>query len=572
MSGITDKIKMSREAGYNDKEILDFLGQFPEYKDKVSLSRKLGREDKDIIDFLSQDTTPAKEQISPMDVPALVAKGAGESVYDLAAAPYALAGADTGKLRDSIFKSAPTASGPIGKLAEGAGQGVGATLPGIGVGKILETAGAKLAKPALETAGKFLADSPKTQMATGAVGGAVDEATGQPGTGAAASAAIPVAGSLGRKIANPNLSHLAGDQARLRQLAEQMGIPLTAADKTGNKVLHQAEAVMRTLPGSAGVMQGVDKTQREAFNNAVLKVAGIDKKYATTEVLDRAHKKIGMEMDALAQLSNSTLDKQWATDVDRVAFDQGRRLETDPAPVFKSYMDDLDPWLQAARTGQPVQITGERYDEVRKGIAARARKTKDPALRDALHGLMDSLDGAMERTSRPILRDLWKDARRRYAALSTLENAMSGGTAEDRQIGNIPFTGFKQATATGDKRGYARGQGQYNDLARVGEFLAPKVPTSGTAERSNMMRMMKGGGLAAAGGAAMIDPLTTGAVAATGVGLPYGIAKAYNSDPVTNWLSRQSVNNKGLVRTILEAMQAGGPQVAREATEKPDVQ
>ncbi len=513
------------------------------------------------LKFGSKEDKPT----DPMRAAGSLARGTAEGVIDIATLPYRLADTGTGidKFKEEMLSSAPKPESKLEKIAEGAGQGIGATLPGIGMGALLERAGL----PLLSKLGTFLKSSPKTQVATGAASGAAD--VQQPGAGLAVSALTPLGIEGGRKIANPGLGHLTGDQPRLLQEAEKAGIPLSAGDRTGNRVLKQAESVMRTLPGSAGVMQGRDIAKREAFNNAILKVAGIDEKYATPDILEKAHAKIGKEFDALAKLSDSTLDRQWATEVDRVAYDIGRRLKTDQAPVFQSYMDDLQPYLQAARAGSPVKISGEQYDEIRKGISATLRDAKaDPPLQKALGGLLDAIDGALERTAAPNLRPLWKDARRRYAAMSVVEKAMQGGTQEDRTIGHIPFSSLKSAVLAQDRPGFARGRGQLTDLTRVGEFVAAKLPSSGTTERSNMTRYLTAGGLGGLGGAAAMDPLVTLPAAAGAMATPYLLSKAYGTDAVTNWLSRPgSVAQKGLLRTLLESGKLTAPQAAREASE-----
>lgn len=557
MSGFTDKLKMSRGAGFNDTQILDHLAKDPEYADKVAKSRATGQSDADIIKFLESRPEPATD---PMRLAGSLARGTAEGVYDVASLPYRAIGDAAGidKGRADLVSGAPKPETHGEKLAEGAGQGIGATLPGMGLGGLL----ARSATPLVARAGAALAERPLAQLATGAASGALD--VDHPGAGGYLAMAVPGAGTAAR-AAKPNLNQLTGDQARLVALAKQHGIPLTAADLTNNRMLHLGEGVLKVLPGSSGVMHKVDKAQREAFNRAVLDVAGIKAPYATPDELQSGYKKLGTEMNALASLSNANLDRQWATEVDRVTYDYGRRLSTDQAPVFKSYLDDLSLELLAARGGGSTPLSGERYDEIRKGMARRYRQTRDPTLKDALHGMMDALDGAMERTAPAGLRPMWADTRRRYAALATIEDAMSRGSQEDRSAGNIPFTGLEVAARSGDRRGFARGQGQLNDLARVGMILAPKVPSSGTAERSQMQRMLTG----AAPASALTYGVTTGDFVSPAVAMatPYAAAKAYNTEAVQKWLSSKDpfaqILKQGLVRTLTSTV----PQAAREESE-----
>ncbi len=93
----------------------------------------------------------------------------------------------------------------------------------------------------------------------------------------------------------------------------------------------------------------------------------------------------------------------------------------------------------------------------------------------------------MERSSTGSLKTEWKDVRREYQALMTVDKAMQGGTQGDRVQANIPFSGLKEAVRQSDRAGFSRGRGQLNELSRVGEFIANKMPDSGTSSH-NMLR------------------------------------------------------------------------------------
>lgn len=441
------------------------------------------------------------------------------------------------------------------------GEAVGPAALQVGIAGKMAKAPGMLGK-----VGRTLAERPIEQLATAGAAGGIEKATDTPGSSAAVAAFEPVLAAIARKVVTPNLSHLSGDQLRLAQLAKQHGIPMTAADLTGNKTLHQAEAVMKTLPGSSGVMQEFDKTQREAFNRAILNKIGVNEPYATPAVLDKAHADLGKELDSLAAQSSGLLDRQFASEVGQIEHDYGRRLSTDVKGAWKSYIDDLEPYLLQVRQGNaPSPISGERYDEIRKSIALRARNTKDPFFKNALEGLMDALDGAMERSSPPDTRGMWDDARRRYAALMTVEKAMSGGLQADREAGNIPFASFKNAVLQSDKAGFARGRGQYNDLARIGDFISPKVPTSGTSERYNMQKILKGSFIPGAVGYG----LATGDVVSPSlaIGTPYAASKLYTADPITRWLSRTGPQ-RNFRQLAIDILKQTAPQGARVIAEE----
>lgn len=557
MSDLGDKIRQSRDAGFSDADIVRHMGEMPEYQDKIYLSHQMGRSDKEIIDFLMGQAplTTVDKSVDPLRLGGSFARGAAEGVYDIATLPYQALG-DTDKLKESILSGAPKPSGPFEKAAEGAGEAIGATLPQLGIGAKLATAPGKLGK-----IGRVLSEGPKRQLAIAGGAGALEGATDVPGVGPAAAAAAPLFEALARKVITPNLSHLAGDQLRLLELARTHGIPLTAADITGNKTLHQAEAVLKTLPGSSGVMQEFDQTQREAFNRAVMKVAGLDEKYATPQALEKAHDALGKELDHLAAESSGILDRQFAADVAKAQVDYGRRLNTDVKGAWKSYMDDLEPYLMQARADNvATPISGEKYDEIRKSLAKRIRTTGDPFFKDALEHLVEALDGAMERSSPPGTREQWEETRRRYSALVTIEKAMQGGQQADRETGNIPFGAFKNAVLQSDKSGFARGRGQFNDLARIGDFIAPKVPNSGTPERYNMQKLLKGSFIPGAIGYG----LGTGDVVtpALAVGTPYAASKLYTTDAITRWLTRNGPK-QSFRDLALDVLRGTAPQGAR---------
>jgi hypothetical protein len=181
------------------------------------------------------------------------------------------------------------------------------------------------------------------------------------------------------------------------------------------------------------------------------------------------------------------VDDQFTNAVQRVAQNYGRRLETNVAPIFQSYVDDITQ-LQA---GNP-QIAGDLYATIRTDIGRTIRANgRNPDLQNALRGLQTTLDDAMERSATGALRTEWQHARQHYQALMTIDKAMQGGTQADRSAGNIPLNALRQAVAQGDRAGYSRGRGQLNELSRVGDFIGQRIPDSGTAGREAVLNPLK---------------------------------------------------------------------------------
>jgi len=418
------------------------------------------------------------------------------------------------------------------KIARGAGEGVGNALS-IALPAAAIARGAQ-AGTLTQGVANVLASQPVTQAVAGAVGGGVTAATDNPWLGLAAGAAVPVAAAIGRGVISPVTNRLNAQEQNLVAAAGREGIPLTPAQRTGSPTLKTMEGTFNSMPLASGPMQDTFNGQRQQFNRAVLERAGVTATDATPDTVQRAFQAAGQTFDDLARRTVVNVDNQFVGDVQRVATDYGRRLETDVAPVFRSYLDDLTPLMQAAQTpGANPQIAGEIYGRIRSDIAVTMRETKSAPLRRALGGLVEAFDDAMERSTTGALRAEWQDARSQYQALMTVDKAMQGGTQASRSSGDIAFNALKGAVQQGDRSGYSRGRGQLNELSRVGDFLSNKVPDSGTVPRGMLA-----------------NPLNWPALAVGGV-----MSRAYNSRLGNAYLTNQVAGNTNF--NALYGSQAG---------------
>lgn len=434
------------------------------------------------------------------------------------------------------------------RTAYGAGEGVGnalaVTLPAGVVAR-----GAQ-AGTATQGVANTLATQPVMQAVAGGVGGAVTGATDNPLYGLGAALAVPVAASIGRGIISPATNQLNPQEQRLVAAAAREGVPLTPAQQTGSRGLRAIEDTMAKVPGASGPMNRTISNQRQAFDQAVLSRTGQAATDASPDTIDRAFRIAGQNFDDLASRTTLNVDRQFADDVTRVAQDYGRRLETNVAPVFRSYMDDVAGLVQAARTpGANPQIVGETYGRIRSDIGRTIRNnSKNPDLQDALGALQTALDDVVERSTSGPLRAEWQEVRRQYQALMTVDKAMQGGTQADRSAGNIPLGAFKNAVKQADPRGYARGRGQLNELSRVGDFIGQRTPDSGTATRE-----------------AIINPLAWPVMGAANL-----LARGYNSGAGQAYLTNQLAGQTDLsaLYAAIAAQRAleqgqGGPNVLR---------
>lgn len=477
------------------------------------------------------------------------------------------------------------------KIAAGVGQGVGtvaSTLLPAGV--VARTAAPTVAAQVAPVAGgtarvggtmnvatgaaptvtqgaaQALASQPVTQLVSGTVGGATTGATDSPLAGLAASLAVPVGAAVGRGIISPTTNTLTDAEKRIVETARREGIPLTPSQETGSKTLRTLEETMAKLPLSGGPMNKTYDKQRSALNEAIMARTGTAVKDASPETLTKVAKTLGDQFDDLAARTTLVPDQKFADDVLKVATNYGRRLETDVAPVFKSYMDDLQPVIDAVASGQNPSIAGETYKAIRSDLARRMRTTSNGELKEALKALGNAFDDAVERSASPGLRKEWQDLRRQYAAYKTVDKAMASGRQADRVTGDVPLGAFSSAVRAGDREGFARARGQYGELSKLADFLAPKIPDSGTATRGVTANLLSGGALAAGAGGLGASMGTAAAAAVA----PWLTSLAYNSPAGRAYLTNQlagTTNLRGLygaeaMRQMIESGRGEGGTTA----------
>lgn len=362
------------------------------------------------------------------------------------------------------------------------------------------------------------------------------ESAGQVTEGTAWEPYARVAGALAGGIA-PSLARRAVTplpipperQAMVDALRNE-GIDLTAGQSAGNKSL---QAIESELGGGAGV-NFMDR-QGEQFTGAVLKKAGItDASRATPEVIDNAFTRIGKQFDDLSARNNVSIDQQAGQEL-------GDTLRTyqelgGDAPVIQNTIADL-----ASKASQGP-ISGEFYKTQASRLARLARSTKDPELKNALLDIRSSLDDAMERSiaaTNPSDLGAFREARGQYRNLLAITQAATGA-GENAALGLISPQSLRQAAVGQGRSAYARGQGDFADLAHAGNAIMSPLPNSGTP-----MRLAARG--AGAGSGAVLGALLTGGnplgAAAGAVASPIlnaGVGRALLSKPVRAYLSNQA--------------------------------
>lgn len=440
---------------------------------------------------------------------------------------------------------------PQNSLERGAyGAGRGAVdaasfmVPGMAASKLAQTGGLT------QRVGQAIATQPGVQLASGAVGGGVSEASGSDLAGLAAALATPTIPSLvksaGRKAITPFASQLSSNEQQLAQAAEDIGIKLTPGQKTGSPGLRTMESAFGQLPFTATSQNAKYAAQRTKFNQAVLGKAGIKADHATGDIMDNAFKSIGKEYDNLIAKTDVNVDSTMLNEVNVIKKEYSEFFGADAREKFNSVIRKLDK-LRAAYQAPGISnivIPGKQYAEATSVIKKLARSSTDTFEKEGLAKLVAAIDSAVYRSSGKEVQKQWQNVNRRYANMKTIARALKGGTQKEVASGDIPISGLRQAvkqTSRGEDS-YVRGKGDLNEISRIGGFLNSAIPPdSGTARRTLVQGLLTGGGAGTSTAAATGD--VTSAILAAGAALvgPKVAQTMYNSRPAQAYFRNQAI-------------------------------
>jgi len=413
------------------------------------------------------------------------------------------------------------------------------------------------AGPALGTFGDFVRAAPVMQVTSGAAGGGVTEATGDPNLGLAASLAVPGLAATGRRVVQPVQSQRTPEGRALVQDAENMGIPLSAGERTGSLPLQVIESTFERLPLTSGPQKEIKQAQQRAINSASLDASHTPGDVASPDVLRNRRADIGQDigdiagrnpLDLNAQVRNSAAPPPRpgqpapTTDIVTELQNIGREAQLGAAqggvtPVT-NWVRDLLQHYQPNGT-----IDGSFVREWATKAAAHADRIRqsDPDLAHRLDQLVNTVrDGHATSMSPQDAADFAR-ARRDYANLHVTIDAVAGA-GEKAAEGQVPPKALRGAVVQSvGEVPYALGEGDQNRLARVGQSVVREpVGESGTSIRDYAIKLLTGAPLLGGATGGFMLGGGTGAAAGAGLGLvlPRLIQGAMNSGPGQAYLSR----------------------------------
>jgi hypothetical protein len=365
-----------------------------------------------------------------------------------------------------------------------------------------------------QTVGEFLPASAlgpgrmAVKLGTGALAGLGSEAAGQATEGTAAEPYARVAGALAGgltpSIAGRAVTPLPASQARQRLvdiLADEGVTSLTAGQRTGNKSLQYLEDFLGNAPGAGQGANRIRQQGQEQFTEAAMRRAGTGPD-ATPEVLAQNNQRLGNEFERLSARNDLIPDNQFITELTDAVNRYRRVPDSQQARMLQGYLDDIVPYVQQGT------MPGVEYQPMRSMLSADSKSVRqtDPYLSRALAGIRDALDNAMGRSISPADREAWATARRQYGAQKAIEKTASRA-GEATAEGQLVPANLRNTISADNRGAYARGEGQFSELARAGAGVMAPLPNSGTAQRLSLTNVAMLPVSATAGRALMSRPV-----------------------------------------------------------------
>lgn len=370
-------------------------------------------------------------------------------------------------------------------------------------------------------------------LASEAVGQAVEGSPYEQYARIAASLLAPMAISGVERLISPYGGRISPERLRAADTLRAEGIQPTAGQTTGSRALLATESEL----GGARMADILDDQSR-AFTEAAMRRAG-QSGTATPENMAAMRDRLGQGFTDISARSTLRADQGLVSDMNRTMQEYGRTLPSDQRQIVGRLGQDIVDRFKSGSGSMP----GAEYQTIRSrlGRMAQSARNSDPEYSSALRGMRNALDNAMARSIPPEDAATWAQLRREYGNMKVLEKAATGAGA-DAAMGNISPARLRQASTTGRQGAYARGEGDFDQLARAGTIGLNRLQDSGTATRLNARTFGGIGGVLGAGGGAMTgDPANAMIGALLGMAAPNAAGRAMLSRPVQAWLVNQAV-------------------------------
>ena len=372
--------------------------------------------------------------------------------------------------------------------------------------------------------------------------GATSETAGQLTQGTPYEGAARFAGALTPTAAAGGIARLMGTgtinpaRAALASKAiNQFDIPLRGSQISQTPFANYLDSVVGKVPFSG--LEPENELQRTNFSRAVAGTFGENATNLTPEVMSRARKRIGDVFDNVAAKTNIPSDTVNALGdkLFGILDDARTTLGTPNASPIENQIDRV-----MSVVGKDGTISGDSYQALTRKGAPLDRGMNagvDPNVKNYVGSIRNALDDALEQSAAPEDLAALRTARLQWKNMRTVQDLASKAGIE----GEITPALLLGAVRKSYKDMAYSGAGDIGDLANIGNEFLKEKPTSSTAERSLLYKLLELGGAGTAGVLGLENPeaLVRGAAAAAGtVVASRGVGSALRSNLYRNSLLR----------------------------------
>lgn len=369
----------------------------------------------------------------------------------------------------------------------------------------------------------------------------------------AAALLAPAIPAMASKAISPFSGRISPERQAAAEYLRGEGIKPTAGQITGSRNLLARESEL----GGVRAADMMDD-QARAFTDAAMRRAGgsgLADDVGMTAINDR----LSQGFRDVSSRNTLQADAPLLKDMLGTLKEYNRVLPSEQKTVLGNIVKDIGERIQSGGG----KLSGQDYQSIRSDLRKRAHNARinNPELSEAFRGFRNSLDDAMARSVSPEDAATWANLRKEYGNMKVLEKAATGG-GEKAALGTISPAKLRQSAVSGRQGQYARGTGDFDQLARSGSAILSPLPDSGTATRLNARTIGGLGSALGAGGGLMTgNPLAVMGGAAAGAALPTVAGRALMSKPVQSYLTNQLAPQMSVIdpryAAVIEALISG---------------
>lgn len=310
-------------------------------------------------------------------------------------------------------------------------------------------------------------------------------------------------------------SAVAQDRALLaREARDIFKIPITAPQISGSTALKVGESAIRKIPLSGARAQ--ERDLQQSWNRAVAQTFGEDAKTITPEVMDRAKRRIGGEINRIENATQVAVDDTFMNRLAEIESAAKAGLTDQEFGVVKRQLDGV---LRNVLPGDKLE--GTTYGNLlhRNSPLDQAAANANPNIARPATAIKAALQDALERSLSGDDLGAYRNARFQYKNMKTIEplvnKAPTGDVSPALLNGRVSVQFPNRAYDTSKTNPLDR-------LAKIGQAFLKEPGTSNTTERRYAYDSLAKGtelaGAAALGSVAGLPAALGGAAATIGGG------------------------------------------------------